>query len=100
MSWSMERTFTGSGQGRYLRAADVHLTAELAKAESMNTGGRDAAAAAWNAAVGLIEAGILGIPDRHYMVRLNGHVNPNHQPVKNYVNDYVSITISEMSPAV
>lgn len=33
-----------------------------------------------------------------YLISLNGHANPNHQPVEGFSGDFVTITVSQRKP--
>lgn len=59
---------------------------------------REAFDAAVTAAVDLIKSRVLGVGVK-YNVVLSGHANPGHAPVDGWVNDCMTISISQLSPA-
>ena len=57
---------------------------------------REQLAAAKEAAKALIASGVLGdgADGRLFIVRMNGHANPGHQPTPGWANDAVSVSVS------
>jgi hypothetical protein len=47
----------------------------------------------------IILSGVLGDPaTKRFNVNIGGHGNPNHEPAQGWVNDCISISISQLSP--
>lgn len=49
------------------------------------------------AAAESITSGVFGDPDSEFVVVVSGHANPEHQPKEGWVNDCISISITQLS---
>lgn len=54
-------------------------------------------ARARQAAEHIIQSGCVGGGGKDYRVYLQGHANPDHEPLKGWANDGVTITITQKS---
>jgi hypothetical protein len=90
MSWNFSLTDTGKNIMQHYHNED-----ELKSLESMNKGSTGPAVLALECVKDVLQEEVLGSLDKTYFVHCNGHVNPDHEPQSRFVNDYISIQISQ-----
>lgn len=54
--------------------------------------------AAKAAAKDIIESQAVGGTDKHFNVSLSGHSNPGHEPAKGMANDFITVSIGQVTP--
>lgn len=99
MSWSVS---TGQQRPQEIERAIKELEAPEDVA-SWNQDYGDQLEAAKKAAIAILRSGAVGDPkgeNRDYIVTLSGHSNPGHAPRPGFANDTVTVTVSQLNPAV
>ena len=100
MSWSLSVNTgqpgdTESPARRVLDSVDGYLTSQEAPDFV-----REAVEQAAYAALEVLHSEVVGSPDRHsFVITLSGHANPDHKPTEGWVNDFVTINVTQTSEA-
>jgi hypothetical protein len=45
----------------------------------------------------IVNSGVIGSPDFNYGFGMNGHANPKHNPAKNMANDFLTISVIQVT---
>lgn len=99
MSWSVS---TGQQRPQNIERAikDLELPEDVA---GWNQDHADQLEAAKKAAIAMLRSGCVGDPkaeNRDYIASLSGHSNPGHAPRPGFANDSVTVTVTQLNPAV
>lgn len=53
-----------------------------------------------SAAEMILGSGVVGSKDKRYVVAVNGHSNPGHEPVQGMANDYITVSVTQVNQLV
>lgn len=93
MSWSANPVVvSGSKYEEEIDAISPNLPEDMELSEQV----RHQIDAAHEAAKMVIKTGAVGDPINHdFTIEMNGHANPDHEPVEGWVNDCTTVRVSQ-----
>lgn len=88
MSWS-------ASHAEPLAAEDIQADAFATSPPGLDASPQEQFEEAVKAAAAIAASGVVGAVDKQFTIRLQGHGNPNHEPASGWVNDTVTVIVSQ-----